>query len=169
MGDQVERKLFEPVDGVSPRWRKLADLVSAKNVGDEVTYREAGEALGFMQLTDRTLRIVQAAMRDTQKNLEARGERTVGTVARFGWIVLDASKELQQVNRRLAKTRRAAGRVIRGASALNSRREELSQFERERLDRVVFSAQMAAEVSGRRSSNISDLKRMIESRSEKAV
>jgi hypothetical protein len=165
----MERKPFEPADGVSPRWQKLADLVNSKDVGGELTYREAGEALGFDRLNERTLRITQSAMRDAQKNLEAQGQRTVGTVARFGWIILDASRELQQVDRRLAKTRRAAGRTIRGASALNNRREELSQFERERLDRVAFSARMAVEVSGRRSSKISDLKKMIEARSEETA
>jgi hypothetical protein len=163
----TERKMFEPADGISPRWQKLYDLVMSRKVGDEVTYREA---LDLLQLprTDRGLKVAQDAMRDAQHRLEQRGERTVGTVAKFGWIVLDAQKELQQVDRRLVKTRRAAGRTLRGAKALGTRRGELSQFERERLDRLSRAATMATEITGRRSMSVTDLKRQIEGNSETA-
>lgn len=142
----MDGKPFEPADGISPRWQKLYDLVISKQVDEEISYREA---MAVLDVAD--LRMTQAAMREARHHLEKNGERTVGTVARFGWVVLRADRELQQVDRQLTKTRRAAGRTVRGAVALNSRREELSQFERERLDRTLRSATVAAQVTGRRS------------------
>lgn len=164
----MDRKPFEPLDGVTPRWKKLFDLVMNREVGDEVTYREAAEVLGFDRLTDRSLKITQESMRDAQRHLENQGERTVGTIVRFGWVILDAQRELQQVDRRLIKTRRAASRTLRGARALGTRREELSQFERERLDRISLSAQMAGQIAGRRSMRLEELKKMVEGGSAQA-
>lgn len=157
----MEGKPFEPADGVTPRWRKLFDLVTSRNVGDEVTYREATDLLNLPR-NDRGVKIAQDAMRDAMRHLEIQGERTVGNVKRFGWIVLDAQRELQQVDRRLVKTRRAAGRTLRGSKALDTRRGELSQFERERLDRISRSALMATQITGRRGMSISELKQAIE-------
>ena len=160
-----ERKPFQPADGVTPRWQKLYDLVLSREVGDEVTYAEAIELLGFARKTDHSLKVVQESMRTAQRHLERHGERTVGTVARFGWVVLDASRELQQVDRRLIKTKRAAQRTVRGAKALNTRRDELSQFERVKLDYVSRSAEMAAQIAGRQKVNIDELRKQIEDRS----
>lgn len=156
----MDRKPFEPIDGVTPRWKKLHDLVLTREVGNEVTYREALELLSLPR-NDKGLKIVQESMRDAQRHLEQAGERTVGTVARFGWVVLDVQRELQQVDRRLIKTRRAASRTVRGATALNTRRGELSQFERERLDRVMHSARVSEQIAGRKKPTMDDLKKMI--------
>ena len=158
----MDRKPFEPADGATPRWQKLHDLVLTKKVNDEVTYREAAEALGFASMTDRVLRIVQAAMRDAVKNLEKRGNLTLATVAKFGWVVLTPERELQQVDRRVVKTRRAAGRALRGGDALNTRRDQLSTFDRDRLDGLRRSAMMAAQVTGTRGMDLNELKNMIE-------
>lgn len=158
----MDRKPFEPADGVTARWKKLHDLVLTKKVGEELTYREAMEVLKLDPADPRSLPVVQQAMRDAQAHLEKGGERTVGTVARFGWIVLDAQRELQQADRRMVKTRRAAGRVTRAVEALGNRREELSQFERERLDRLRHSATMVAHVTGRRKMDLDQLRKAIE-------
>lgn len=40
----------------------------------------------------------------------------------------------------MAKTRHAAERTLRGARALNTRRDELTQPERERLDSIIRTA-----------------------------
>ena len=167
----MDRKPFEPADGVTPRWQKLYDLVMTRDVGDEVTYREAHEVvdMSWQGLHSRNLATVQEAMREAMAHLEKDGERTVGTRARFGWVVLDASRELQQVDRRLTKTRRAADRTVRGTKALITRRGELSQFERERLDRVAYSASMAAQVTSRRGMSLSDLKKAVEGGQSGAV
>lgn len=159
----MDRKPFEPADRVTPRWQKLYGLVTGKEVGDEVTYGEALEVLGFERKTDRSLKIVQSAMRDALARLEKDGQRTVGVVQNFGWIVLDATKELRQVDRRLTKTRRAAGRVVRGTAALGTRRGELSQFERERLDQIDRSAKLAAQITGRKRVDLDTLRRQLES------
>lgn len=144
----TERKPFEPADGVAPRWQKLYDLVVARNVGDEVTYQEAMEVLSLPR-TREGMATAQQAMRSAMARLEQAKERTVGTVPKFGWIILDAQREVQQVDRRLIKTRRAAGRVLRGVSAMDNRRGELPQFERERLDRIGHAARAAIEITGR--------------------
>jgi hypothetical protein len=158
----MDRKPFEPIDTV-PRWQKLYDLVMARNAGDEVTY---GEAIDLLGLTGRraadALKIAQDTMRTAVAHLEKGGQRTVGTVTRFGWIVLDAQRELNQVDRRLVKTRRAAGRTLRGAQALGTRREELSQFERERLDRMTRAARMTTEITGRKASTMEGLRKALE-------
>lgn len=160
----MDRKPFEPADGVTPRWQKLYNLVLNREVGDEITYREAHEVVGldWQGLHGKNLPTVQEAMRDAMARLEKNGERTVGTRPKFGWVVLDATRELQQVDRRLTKTRRAAGRTVRGSKALSTRRGELSQFERERLDRIAHAASMAAQMTGRRGMNLDDLKKAIE-------
>lgn len=144
----TDRKPFEPADGVAPRWQKLYDLVVTRNVGDEVTYREAMDVLALPR-TREGLTTAQQAMRKAMARLEQAKERTVGTVPKFGWIILDAQREVQQVDRRLIKTRRAAGRVLRGVSAMDNRRDELSQFDRERLDRIGHAARAAIEITGR--------------------
>lgn len=155
------RKPFEPLDGVTPRWRKLYDLVIGRAVGEEITYREAADTLGLSSPNGRNRAILQQAMRDAQHHLEKEGSRTVGTRVNFGWVVLDGQRELQQVDRRLVKTRRAAGRTLRGAKALGTRREELSQFERERLDSITRSATLAGQLIGRRSMDLDQLQKMI--------
>ena len=160
----MDRKPFEPIDGVTPRWKKLFDLVTERKIGEEVTYREATDLLDLGPQTRRTLKIVQEAMREAQRHLENQGERTVGTVARFGWIILDAQRELRQVERRLVKTRRAAGRVIRGGKALGTRREELSQFERQRLDFVNHSALVASQATGRNGLTLEKFQAMLPSK-----
>jgi hypothetical protein len=144
----TDRKPFEPADGVTPRWQKLYDLVTSREVGGEVTYREALEVLDLPR-TREGLAVAQQSMRSAVARLEQAKERTVATVPKFGWVVLDAQREVQQVDRRLVKTRRAAGRVVRGVSAMSNRREELSQFERERLDRIGHAARAALEITGR--------------------
>lgn len=158
----MEREPFKPADGLKPRWQKLYDLVIGRKVGDEITYGEAAELLGLDHRDRDQLSTVQQTMREVQRRLENAGERTVGTVARFGWVVLDASRELNQVDRRLTKTRRAAGRVVRGTTALNIRRGELSQFERQRLDEVARSGLMAAQITGRRKLDLGQLRKITE-------
>lgn len=159
----TDRKPFEPIDGVTPRWRKLYDLVLGRTVGDEITYREALEVLD-LDNTRRNRAVAQNAMRDAQRHLENHGERTVGTRVNFGWVVLDGQRELHQVDRRLVKTSRAAGRTLRGVKALGNRREELSQFERERLDQIGRSATLARQLTSRRNLDMDQLRKMIETK-----
>jgi hypothetical protein len=161
----TDRKPFEPIDGVTPRWRKLYDLVLSREVGDEITYREAVETLDLPGgSTRRNRAVAQNAMRDAQCHLENQGQRTVGTRMNFGWVVLDGQRELQQVDRRLVKTSRAAGRTLRGVKALGTRREELSQFERERLDQIGRSATLARQMASRRNLDMDQLRKMIETK-----
>lgn len=147
---------FTPADGHTPRWRKLYDLITTRQPGDEITYREARDLL------DCDLHTAQSAMRDAIRRLERDGQLTVKTVERFGWVVLNPAGELDQVDRRLTKTRRAAGRAARGAGAVEGRRDQLSQFERERLDRMKRAALAVGELTSRRRSSLAELRKMIE-------
>jgi hypothetical protein len=156
-----DRKPFQPIDGVTPRWQKLYNLVAERKIGDEVTYAEAIETLDLPR-GRASRKVAQEAMREAQHHLEIKGERTVGTVANFGWVVLDAQRELGQVDRRRTKARRAAGRTLRGVKALNTRRDELSQFERQRLDFIGHSARVAQEATGRNGLTLEKFQKMIE-------
>jgi hypothetical protein len=61
----------------------------------------------------------------------------------------------------MAKTRRAAERTLRGARALNTRRDELTQPERERLDSIVRTATALTRASTRGKS-MADLRAALE-------
>lgn len=169
MTDVEERAPFRPADGIQPRWKILFDLVMSKAVGDEVTYEDAADALGIEQSDPRLRPIVQSAMRDAQAQLEKAHERTVGNKTNFGWIILAADQELKQVERRLVKTRKAAGRTIRGGVALNSRREELPQEERARLDFTLRGARMAQRAGTRRGLTLEAYAEMLNDGSAKAI
>lgn len=139
-----DRKPFEPADGVSARWRKLYAFVQTKSVGDEITYSEAEELLDCDRM------VVLGAMRETRIQLEADGERSLRTVANFGWIVMNAAQEIDEIEKR---KRRAGNRVkdgIRIGKSVNNRRDELSPFERERLDREQRALQMLSDLMSRR-------------------
>lgn len=117
---------FEPADGIKGRARQLAELVESRQPGDEVTYAEA------MELLDCELTQVQAAMNGARKILEDGKARSVRTVERFGWIVMDARANLDEVDRRRKRASRATTRAVRLLNA--TPRDELSQIERQRAD-----------------------------------
>lgn len=117
---------FEPADGCQARWRYCYDLVVSRKPGDEITYMEIAELL------DCSVGQAVAAMREAKRHLEVDKQRTVRTVKKFGWIVLDAKGNLNETDDRIRRTRRAATRAVRVLNA--TRREELSQIERARMD-----------------------------------
>ena len=160
------RKPFESI-GDLPRWQILFSIASTRAVGEEITYREAIDALGLAGGGTRENRsIAQNVMRDVVARLEKEGLRSLKTVTNFGWVVLDATGEISQVDRRLTKTRRAAGRTMRGIEAADVKRDELSQFDRERLDWTRRAAQVALTGTARRNRTMSELIKEIESKAK---
>jgi hypothetical protein len=117
---------FQPADGQRARWRYLYDLVSERHPGDEITVDEVMEMLDVDAATAR------AVMLEAKKHLEEDRKHTVRTVDRFGWIVIDARGNLDEIEKRRKKAYRATDRTARLIVA--TPRDELSQIERSRLD-----------------------------------
>lgn len=158
----MTRLPFQPADGETPRWRKLYDLVISKQLNEEITYREA------VDLLDCDLRAAQVAMRETTKRLEQDGQQSIRTVPNFGWVVMRAAEHLNESERHLRKTRNSARRAHRKITAIDGRRSELSQFERERADRLKLTANAAAELTGRRRLSLTELHKRTPERKELA-
>lgn len=132
---------FEPADGVKGRAHQLADLVESRQPGGEVTYAEAMDLLGC------DLSAAQQAMNDARRILEDGGQRSVRTQERFGWVVMDAQANLDEIERRRRRASRATTKAIRLVNA--TPREELPQMERQRLDFLARSLQGARSLYGR--------------------
>lgn len=130
----TSRSPFEPADGESARWQKLYDLVLTKNVDDQITYTEAEELLGIGQQG------VLGAMWLARRHLEANGQLSVRTVRNYGWIVMAAAEHIGESDRHLKKAHNQAKTALRKVTAIDGRREELSQFEREAADRAKLRA-----------------------------
>lgn len=146
----TERKPFEPILDEA-RWRLLYNLVLTKNVGDEITYREAED------LCQCDREAVLGAMYYARRRLEEDGERSVRTVARFGWIVMSASQEIDEAERRRKKAGKRVKDGLRITAAVNGRRDELSPFERERLDRETRSLTMLRDLMGRKRKSLGEM------------
>lgn len=140
---------FEPADGRRARWRYCYDLVLTKEPGDEITYLEVMELLECDQLT------ALAAMRDAQRNLEMDRKHLLNNVPRFGWIVLNASGNLGQIEKARKKAYRATDRAARKIVA--TPREQLSQIERSRLDFETRHILGARDLYSRKSKTLAEL------------
>jgi len=137
--------------GDEARWKTLYGLILKRAIGEEITYREVEELL----LVDRDGAL--AAMRQARVHLESDGERSVRTVTNFGWIVMSPRQEVDEIENR---RRRAGNRVkdgLRIAASVGNRRDELSPFEREELDRTQRSMRMLADLFGRRRKPLGEL------------
>lgn len=146
----TDRKPFEPIDGTA-RWRKVYDLVVGRQINDEILYREVEDLLDC----DRTT--AQAAMLKAVVHLEEEAGRSVRTVTNFGWIVMRAAEHINESDRRLKRARNQAKAAVRKISAIDSRRDELSQFEREAADRARMRASAMLELSSRRPRSLSEM------------
>jgi hypothetical protein len=146
-----DRKPFEPADGIQPRWRYCYDLVLAKQPNEEIVYREVEELLdcGHEGALD--------AMRTAQRHLESDGCQSVRNVPRFGWVVMRAGEHIAASDHHLRKARNASGRALRKITAIDDRRGELSQFEREAADRAKLRATALLALSGRRQRTLTEL------------
>lgn len=124
-----DRRPFEPLDGVEARWRKLYDLVLTKQAGEEITYREVEELLDC----DRAAAL--GAMDYARERLIQDGHIAVRTVDRFGWVRMTAAEQITFAKERRLKAARQIERGIKTLVTVQQHREELSPFDRERLDR----------------------------------
>lgn len=143
---------FQPADGVQARWVKLAELVRSKEPNHEITYHEAQEALDGV-----TRGQAQVAMREAQKHLEDEGSLTVGVRPNFGWVVLRAAAHIDESERYGRRVRNAARTSIRKLRPAIGRREELSQFERQALDRSLARGNAVLHLTGRSPKPLDDL------------
>lgn len=145
------RKPFEPI-GSQPRWKILYDLVAGRPIGTEITYGEARDALGGV---DRQTAI--SAMYTAKRHLENDGERSVRNVMRFGWIVMKPDEEIAEAETRRKRAHRRVRAGIRIVRSVNTRRGELTQFDRQRLDYEDRSLSMLADIMSRKTASLADL------------
>lgn len=125
---------FAPSNGVQPQWRYAYDLVAGLAPGDEVTYLALAEALDweFEIKDDAMRRKLCGVMRLATIHLEKDGQRTVKTVAMFGWVVQNAKGNIVLVDQRTRKVRRGVNRTVTLIQATDV--TELDQRDRQRLD-----------------------------------
>src|SRR5688500_10644881 len=160
------RPAFAPANGIQARWRYAYDLVTPKQPGDEVTLAELAEALGwnYDHADDWQRQQLFSVMSDARRHLEADGQRTVRTVEKFGWIVLDARGALNEVERRRDKAARAVDNAISGLGS--APREELAGQDRSRRDFLEGNLLHAGSLYRRRSPRFMDLERASKARKE---
>ena len=159
--------MFQPANGVRARWYYAYDLVAASQPGDSITYEQLAEALGMSyQPGDAWTRAILCQAMDTARaRLESERLNTVSTKEKFGWIVLDATGALRQVERRLSKTVRAAVRCGRGLGSAH--REQLTQADRQARDFIASNLVRAADLmGGRRRAVFAALERESQQRKE---
>lgn len=119
---------FQPADGQRARWRYCYDLVMERKPGEDVTVDEVCELLDVDSVA------AWAAMREAKKHLEEDKQQTVRTQNRFGWVIIDARASLAEIEKRRKKAARAVTGNARLIVSVQSKRHELSQIERSRLD-----------------------------------
>lgn len=144
-------KPFEPADGETARWRKVYELVLTKEVNDEITYREVED------LIEANRHAAYAAMRDAKRHLEQEGQQSVRTVPSFGWVVMRAAEHIDESDRHLRKSNTQAKIALRTISAIDSRRGELSQEQRQAADRNKLRALAVENMTGRRRRSLDEL------------
>jgi ATP-dependent exoDNAse (exonuclease V) alpha subunit len=146
---------FRPADGDRARWRYAYDLVAGKQPGEDVTLLELAELLDLDVDQDRAL--LRAVMSEAKKHLERDHLHTVRTVDKFGWVVIDARGNLDEIEKRRKKATRATGRAARLIVATD--REQLSPIERQRLDFETRSVLSAKSLFERKTKDFTELER----------
>lgn len=146
---------FQPADGERARWRHAYALVAGKKPGEDVTLLELAEVLDLDATEDRS--VLRAVMSEAKKHLERDGLHTVRTVKRFGWVVIDASGNLDEIEKRRKKATRATGRAARLIVATD--RGQLSPIERQRLDFETRNVLSAKSLFERKTKDFAELER----------
>lgn len=142
---------FEPANGERARWRYAYDLVTDRKPGDEITREE------LMELLDIDSDTALAVMREAKKHLEEDRQQTVRTVERFGWVIIDARGNLDEIEKRRKKAYRATDRTARLIVA--TPRDDLSQIERSRLDFETRNVLAARGLFSRKTKSFSELEK----------
>lgn len=145
---------FTPADGVTPRWRKLADLVQSLQPGDGIAFIDAVSALDEPDLTRHQL---HSAMREAAHHLEREGNRTVAARSGYGWVVLDARQTVSVAESHRRRAHNQVRASLRKLGSADAYRGELSQDERAALDRAKSATQMLEGLLGRRRRSFGEL------------
>lgn len=98
---------FEPI-GSRARWRVLYDLLSARKVGDVLTYDEMAAALDLDAERDRTK--MQLAMRRAAQELESVDKHAVDVVVNRGYQIVEPEQHLGLARRHQGKASKALAR-----------------------------------------------------------
>ncbi|OZM74016.1 hypothetical protein CFN78_06935 [Amycolatopsis antarctica] len=143
--------LFQPADGDRARWRHVYELVLSRTPGDDITVQEVCDLLNIPAHT------AWAVMLDAKKHLEQDRQQTVKSVSKFGWIVIDAKGNLDEIERRRHKAHRATSRAARLITATD--RGALSPIDRNRLDFETRNVLAARSLYDRKSRSFAELQR----------
>lgn len=150
---------FAPADGVQARWRYLYDMVCQRQPGDDI---ELGEVTELFDIDEQAAR---AVMLEAKKHLEEDRQQTVTTKERYGWIVIDAKGNLDEIEKRRRKAYRATTRTARLIHATD--RAELAAIDRNRLDFETRNVLAAQSLYGRKSRSFAELERASKDRSKR--
>jgi hypothetical protein len=159
---------FTPLDGEKSRMRRCYDIVVSHEPGDVIPVEEVLESLNCDRGTAlNSMRQAKAHLeRDHLNSVEIVGPGNGGPA--FGWRVLDrAARNLDVIDSRFAKTRRAQTRVVRLIN--NTERDRLDQFNRMRYDRQQASALRASALYDRRPASLMELQRKAEQQQRKQL
>lgn len=98
---------FTP-SGDRARWRVLYDLLTARKIGDLLTYAQMGTALGLHPVKDRTT--MQLAMRRAAREFEQTDKRAVDAVPNEGYRIVEPEEHADLAKRHQVKSRRSLQR-----------------------------------------------------------
>lgn len=98
---------FNPVGDIA-RWRTIYDLLSARAVGDVLTYEDMAEALDLDPVKER--HTIQVAMRRAAKELEQEDGHAVEAVVNTGYRIVEPTEHLRLARQQQRRSSRALAR-----------------------------------------------------------
>lgn len=144
---------FKPKDGLQSRWKYCYELVTSVQSGDGIQGQEVMEACHCDW--DEALE----AMRIAREKLNRDGELSVRTVTKYGWIKLHPGEQLKQGEQHSNRAKKAMTKAVRSLNPADSHREELTQSERDNLDRSKARYSVLAQLHRGRKLDLDDLER----------
>lgn len=103
---------FEPI-GRQARWRVLYELLTARTVGDVLTYEVMAEALDLDATRVQNRHTIQVAMRRATRELENEQQRATEAVPNVGYRIVEPEEHLRLARQQQRKSSRA---LVRGHS-----------------------------------------------------
>lgn len=131
-------------------------MVTARNPGDDITIQEVCERFDIDPQTAR------GVMLEAKKHLEDDKQQTVRTVERFGWVVLTAQGNLNEIEKRRHRAYRATNRTARLINATD--RAALSPIDRSRLDFETRNVLAARSLYSRKTRSFTELEQASKNR-----
>lgn len=143
---------FEPADGETARWRRVDEYIDKKkDPGELVTFQELQHFLGVSKP------VVASVIHTVREKREKAGKPTLITMRGMGWTVARPEDELEEDTRRHERAVTTVESRVRLLGSVQSRRDSLSQSERQSLDFKIAQAATQATVLGSRKMSAADI------------